>query len=37
MLESFPETLNISWFPEKLENFHAMAAFLWKAARQADL
>jgi hypothetical protein len=32
MLESFPETLNISWFPEKLENFHALVLSSMSAA-----
>jgi hypothetical protein len=31
ILESFPETLNISWLPEKPENSHAIVGSLWIA------
>lgn len=37
MLETFPEALNIYWFPEKPKNFHALAVSLWKAFPVRDL
>src|ERR1700735_3419687 len=37
MLESFSETLNISWFPEKPENSDASVVVMWSACGCASL